>query len=128
MKSGKAIRGIAGVLLCAGGLCLALPTRYKEQTYSFNAHGCGLDTTMVQKLLFHNPPKLPSNSLVMAGSLELESMRGNAADLVAAQRDATAKYLEIPGASHVSILFSGAAMRPAQEWAAQVLHTSPVSA
>ena len=248
MKSGKAIRGIAGVLLCAGGLWLALPTPYKEQTYIFNADGCRLETTMVEKpgatvqgsvvlfhgisankkimsylargfaeqgmrvfvpdlpghgrtpgpfsparaeqcgeallrelltrgvidanrtilaghsmggaiaariparvpvagliaispapmraehgvteekLLFHNPPELPSNSLVMAGSLELESMRGNAADLVAAQRDATAKYLEIPGASHVSILFSGAAMRPAQEWAAQVLHTSPVSA
>src|SRR5256712_10102135 len=248
MKSRQAIRAVAGVLLCAVGLWLALPTPYRERTYIFNADGCRLETTVVEKqqggsqgavllfhgisankkimsylargfaeqglrvyvpdlpghgrtpgpfsparaeqcgeallrellargmisanrtilaghsmggaiaeriaapvpvagliaispapmraehgvteekLLFHNPPELPSNSLVMAGSLELESMRGNAADLVAAQRDATAKYLEIPGASHVSILFSGAAMRPAQEWAAQVLHTSPVSA
>src|SRR5206468_12145354 len=49
MKSGKAIRGIAGVLLCAGGLWLALPTPYKEQTYIFNAEGCRLETTIVEK-------------------------------------------------------------------------------
>src|SRR5260370_9451707 len=34
-----------------------------------------------EKLLFSDPPELPPHSLVMAGSLELESMRGNAADL-----------------------------------------------
>src|SRR2546430_3819169 len=227
MKLRQAVRAIAGVLLCAAGLWLALPAPYKERKYIFNAEGCRLETTIVEKpgttaqvsvvlfhgisankkimsfmarglaeqglrvyvpdlpghgrtpgpfsparaeqcgeallrellsrgvidanrtilaghsmggaiaerlasrgpvegliaispapmraahavteekLLFHKPPELPSNSLVMAGSLELESMRGNAADLVAAQRDATAKYLEIPGASHVSILFSG---------------------
>lgn len=75
-----------------------------------------------EKLLFSDPPGLPPNSLVMVGSLELESMRGNAADLVAARRDATSKYLEIPGASHVSVLFNSSAMRAAQEWSAQVLH------
>ncbi len=78
-----------------------------------------------EKLLFRNPPDLAKNSLVMVGSLELESMRGNAADLVASQGDATASYMEIRGASHVSILFSGAAMRSAQEWTAHVLHLSP---
>src|SRR5713226_3726170 len=57
-----------------------------------------------EKLLFSDPPELPPHSLVMAGSLELESMRGNAADLVAARSEGTAKYIEIPGASHVSIL------------------------
>jgi pimeloyl-ACP methyl ester carboxylesterase len=78
-----------------------------------------------EKLLFHDPPELPPNSLVMVGSLELESMRGNAADLVASRRDATSKYLEIPRASHVGVLFSSAAMRSAQEWSAQVLHLPP---
>src|SRR6059058_5201303 len=245
MKSGKAIRGIAGVLLCAGGLWLALPTPYKEQTYIFNADGCRLETTMVEKpgatvqgsvvlfhgisankkimsylargfaeqgmrifvpdlpghgrtpgpfsparaeqcgeallrellspgvidanrtilaghsmggaiaervasrvpvaglvaispapmraahgvtpekLLFTDPPELPPNSLVIVGSRELQSMRGNAADLVALRNDATSKFLEIPGASHVSILFSGAAMRASQNWAAQVLRLAP---
>lgn len=247
MKS-QMIRAIAGVLLCAGGFWLALPTPYRERTYIINANGCRLETTIVEKpegaaqgsvvlfhgisankkimsytahgfaeqglrvyvpdlpghgrtpgpfsparveqcgeallrellsravidakrtilaghsmggaiaeriasrvpvagliaispapmrvahgattekLLFNGPPDLPPNSLVMVGSLELESMRGNAADLVATRHDATSKYLEIPGASHVSILFNGAAMRSAQEWSARVLHLPPTAA
>src|SRR5213082_2873638 len=81
-----------------------------------------------EKLLFTDPPELPPNSLAMVGSRELESMRGNAADLVALRNDATSKFLEIPGASHVSILFSSAAMGASQNWAAQVLHLSPAAA
>src|SRR5216684_8155901 len=87
------------------------------------AHG-----VTAEKLLFSDPPELPPNSLVMVGSLELESMRGNAADLVASRGDETAKFLEIPGASHVTVLFSGAAMRASQEWTAQVMHFSPAAA
>ena len=248
MKSQQAVRAIAGVLLCAAGLWLALPAPYKERTYIFNAEGCRLETTIVEKpasatqgsvllfhgisankkimsymarglaeeglrvyvpdlpghgrtpgpfsparaeqcgeallrelltrgvtdakstiltghsmggaiaervaarvavaglvaispapmraahgvtpekLLFTDPPELPPNSLAMVGSRELESMRGNAADLVALRNDATSKFLEIPGASHVSILFSGAAMRASQNWAAQVLHLTPSAA
>src|SRR5438477_7680398 len=248
MKSRQAVRAIAGVLLCAAGLWLALPAPYKERTYIFNAEGCRLETTIVEKpasatqgsvvlfhgisankkimsymarglaeqglrvyvpdlpghgrtpgpfsparaeqcgeallrelltrgvtdakstilaghsmggaiaervaarvavaglvaispapmraahggtpetLLFTDPPELPPNSLAMVGSRELESMRGNAADLVALRNDATSKFLEIPGASHVSILFSSAAMRASQNWAAQVLHLSPAAA
>src|SRR5438552_7614464 len=245
MKSQQAVRAIAGVLLCAAGLWLALPAPYKERTYIFNAEGCRLETTIVEKpasatqgsvllfhgisankkimsymarglaeeglrvyvpdlpghgrtpgpfsparaeqcgeallrelltrgvidakstilaghsmggaiaervaarvavaglvtvspapmraahgvtpkkLLFSDPPKLPPNSLVIVGTRELESMRGNAADLVGLRNDATSKFLEIPGASHVSVLFSGAAMRASQNWAAQVLHLTP---
>ena len=84
------------------------------------AHG-----VTAEKLLFNNPSDLSPHALVMVGSLELESMRGNAADLVASRHDATSRYLEIPGASHVSVLFSGRAMRFAQEWSAQVLHLAP---
>jgi len=87
------------------------------------AHG-----VTAEKLLFRDSPELPPNSLVIVGSLELESMRGNAADLVATRSDATSKYLEIPGASHVSILFSGAAMRSSQAWAERVLHLPPTAA
>src|SRR5260370_23751430 len=41
------------------------------------AHG-----VTAEKLLFTNPPNLPPHALAMVGSLELESMRGNAPDLV----------------------------------------------
>ena len=81
-----------------------------------------------EKLLFSDPPEPPSHSLVIAGSLELESMRGNAEDLVTARNDATASYVEIHGATHVSVLFSGAAMRSSQEWAARVLNLPPAAA
>src|SRR5947199_1743268 len=49
MKSRQAVRSIAGVLLCVVGLLLALPTPYKERTYIFNAGGCRLETTIVEK-------------------------------------------------------------------------------
>lgn len=81
------------------------------------AHGVS-----AEKLLFHDLPALPPHSLVMSGAIELESMRGNAADLVASRKDGSARYLEIPAATHVSILFGSAAMRAAQEWSAQVLN------
>src|SRR5690242_10741856 len=80
------------------------------------AHG-----VTAEKLLFSDPPALPAHSLVMAGSLELESMRGNAADLVASRNNEDASYLQIQGASHVSILFNADAMRASQKWSAQVL-------
>ena len=245
MKSVGAYRAVAGVLLCAAGAWLAIPTPYHEQIYFINAGGCRLATTILEKsgaapqgsvvlfhgisankkimtylaqgfaeqglrvyapdfpghgrspgpfstrraeqcgealvrellsrgaisadrtifaghsmggaiavriasrvpvaglitispapmraahgvssekLLFSDPPQLLSHSLVIAGSLELESMRRNAADLAASRNDGTTKYLEIPGATHVSLLFSSAAMRAAQEWSAQILQLPP---
>ena len=236
------MRAIAGILLCGVGLWLALPTQYRERTYIFNADGCRLETTIVEKpvggghgsvllfhgisankkimtywargfaeqglrvyvpdlpghgrtpgpfsparaeqcgeallhelllrgiigadhtilaghsmggaiaeriaarvpvagliaispapmraahgvtsekLLFSDPPDLPSNSLVIVGALEIASLRNNASDLVGTRKDGTTKYEEIQRTSHVSILFSSVAMRSAQEWAGQVLH------
>ena len=80
-----------------------------------------------EKLLFNDPPALAPHSLVMMGGLELASVRGNAADLVTSNPDGTSKYVEIPRASHVSILFGSAAMREAQEWSAEVLHLPPAN-
>jgi len=80
-----------------------------------------------EKLLFSDPPDLPPHTLVMIGGLELASMRGNAADLVTSSKDGTSKYLEIPRASHVSILFGSAAMRAAQEWSAFLLDLPPAN-
>ena len=84
------------------------------------AHGVS-----AEKLLFTDPPQLSPHSLLIVGSLELEPVRGNAADLVASQADGATKYLEIPGATHVSLLFSSAAVRAAQEWSAQILQLPP---
>src|SRR5437899_11992014 len=49
MKSRQAIRAIAGVLLCGAGFWLAVPTYYRERTYIFDANGCRLETTIVEK-------------------------------------------------------------------------------
>lgn len=247
MKSRQALRAVAGVLLCGVGLWLALPTPYRERTYIFNADGCRLETTIVEKkagggqgsvllfhgisankkimayfargfagqglrvyvpdlpghgrspgpfsparaeqcgeallrellargiirgdrtilaghsmggaiaeriaarvpvagliaispapmraahgvtaekLLFRDPPDLPANSLVLVGALEFASMRGNASDLVTSGNDKTTKYLEIPGASHVSVLFSRAAIQAARDWSAQILRLPATS-
>jgi len=81
-----------------------------------------------EKLLFSDPPQLLPHSLVIAGSLELESMRLNAADLAASRNDGTTKYVEIPGATHVSLLFSSAAMGAAQDWSRQILQLPPTLA
>src|SRR5258708_12116618 len=64
----------------------------------------------------------------MMGSLELASMGGNAADLVASRSDGTVKYMEIPGASHVGILFNRGTMRASQEWSAQILNLPTTAA
>src|SRR5260370_1971457 len=72
MKSGQAIRALSGVLLCGAGLWLALPTPYRERTYIFNADGCRLETTIVEKpgggaqgsvLLFHG---ISANKKIMS--------------------------------------------------------------
>src|SRR2546421_1513796 len=248
MKSRHAVRALAGVLLCATGLWLALAAPYRERTFLIDAGGCRLETTIVgkqeggaqgsvllfhgisankkimsyfargfadqglrvyvpdlpghgrtpgpfsparaeqcgeallrelltrgmidpdrtilaghsmggaiaeriasrvpiagliaispapmraahgvtaEKLFFSDPPMLPPHSLVMIGSLELESMRGNATDLAASRSDGTVKYLEIPGASHVSVLFNRSVVRASQEWSAQILHLPPTAA
>jgi pimeloyl-ACP methyl ester carboxylesterase len=245
MKKRNAARAISGILLCALGFWLALPTPYPEKTYIINANGCRMETVIVEKpegatqgsvvlfhgisankkimsfqargfaeqglrvyapdfpghgrtqgpfsparaeecgealvrellargaitpertilaghsmggaiavriasrvpvagviaispapmraahgvsaekLLFNDPPALAPHSLVMSGAIELESMRGNAADLVASSKDGSAKYLEIPGATHVSVLFGSASMRASKEWSAQTLQLAP---
>jgi pimeloyl-ACP methyl ester carboxylesterase len=247
MKSRQAVRALAGVLLCTAGVWLAVPTPYRERTYIFNADGCRMETTIVEKhvgggqgsillfhgisankkimsylargfaeqglrvyvpdlpghgrtqgsfsptraeqcgeallrellargmikadrtilaghsmggaiaeriaarvpvagliaispapmraaygltvekLLFSDRPDLPSHSLVVVGSLELRSMRRNAADLVATRSDGTATYVEIQGVTHVSILFNSIAMRSAQEWSSHALSLPPTT-
>ena len=74
-----------------------------------------------EMLLFQNPGPLPEHFLVIDGSLEPQSMRANAADLVASRKDA-AKYIEIRGATHSSLLFNRPVVRTFQDWTSQTLH------
>ncbi|HYL85336.1 MAG TPA: alpha/beta fold hydrolase [Candidatus Angelobacter sp.] len=80
-----------------------------------------------EMLLFHDSGQLPEHFLVMSGTLELESMRGNAADLASSRTDDSAQYIEIPQATHVSILFDSQALRAAQEWTSRAIHLSGVA-
>jgi len=66
------------VLLCGAGLWLALPTPYRERTYVFNADGCRLETTIVEKqqggsqgavLLFHGIPQTRKSCRISRGGL-----------------------------------------------------------
>ena len=75
-----------------------------------------------EELLFRDPPDLPPHSLVMVGALEPQSIRWSAAGLAVTRSDGTTMYEVISGATHGSILFSAAAVRSAQRWAAQVLN------
>lgn len=75
-----------------------------------------------EMLLYTNPPALPKNSLIIAGGLELKSMREAAADLQASRNDGTTKLSILPWATHVSLLFDPRTARASQEWAARILH------
>src|SRR5215472_51376 len=79
-----------------------------------------------EMMLYRDLPALPQRFLVISGSLELESMRGNAADLVSSPqipspKDMATKYVEIPHATHVSVLFSRQVVRTFQNWTAGIL-------
>jgi pimeloyl-ACP methyl ester carboxylesterase len=73
-----------------------------------------------EKLLFHYAGPWPQHLVVISGSLEPQSMRENDADLVSSRKD-SAQYEEIPGATHVSLLFSSAAVRSFQSWTSKTL-------
>jgi len=77
-----------------------------------------------EMLLFSDPGPMPQRFVVISGSLELQSMRENATDLVASRTDGTAQYSVIPGATHASLIFSRAAVRAFQDWTAKTLQLS----
>jgi pimeloyl-ACP methyl ester carboxylesterase len=74
-----------------------------------------------EMLLFHNPGPLPPNSLVISGGWEPSSMRDPAAALVRDPGDTSIKYVLIPRATHVSLLFDSRVAVQDAEWAARVL-------
>lgn len=74
-----------------------------------------------EMLLYQDPGPMPQRFLVISGSLEPESMRANAADLVASRNDGVAQLIVIPRSTHASLIFDRAAVRAFQGWTAKAL-------
>ena len=72
-------------------------------------------------LPFHNPPLIPPETLVISASFEPLGIREAAQDLITTQ-NVTSKYLLIPHATHVSVLFDRRVASAAGNWAAEALH------
>jgi pimeloyl-ACP methyl ester carboxylesterase len=81
------------------------------------AHGVPEDM-----LPYTNPPPLPPHTLAISGQFEPLGIRELAQDLITGNAAATGKYLFLPGATHVSVLFDGRVVRASQEWSAEALH------
>jgi pimeloyl-ACP methyl ester carboxylesterase len=80
------------------------------------AHGVRPET-----LLYQDPGPMPQRFVVISGLLEPESMRANAADLVASRADGTAQFISIPRATHASLIFDPSVVRAFQDWTAKTL-------
>ena len=85
------------------------------------AHGVPADM-----LPYRDPPPLPAHTLVMAAAREPLGIRELAQDLVAEDASGTSKFLFVPRASHVSVLFDPRVAKAAQEWVAQAFGSRDV--
>ena len=82
----------------------------------------GVPATM---LPYTNPPKLPPHTLAMSAAFEPLGIREITQDLVREGGDETSKYLFVPEATHVSVLYDRRVVRASQEWSAEALHFPP---
>lgn len=78
----------------------------------------GIPATM---LPFQNPPPTPANTLVISAALEPFGIRESARDLISVE-NVSSKYLLMPAATHVSVLFDARVAYALEEWAAEKLH------
>jgi pimeloyl-ACP methyl ester carboxylesterase len=76
-----------------------------------------------EMLPFPDPAPPPKNSLVISGSWEPEQMRAIAEAMVKDANDASSAFVEIPHATHVSLIFSSGTLGAAREWAKKLLGT-----
>src|SRR6266849_3558943 len=72
-------------------------------------------------LPYTDPPPLPPHTLAMSAAFEPLGIRESTRELVAGDAAATSRYLFVPGATHVSVLFDGRVVKAAQDWAAKAL-------
>jgi pimeloyl-ACP methyl ester carboxylesterase len=82
-----------------------------------SAHGVPPDG-----LLFGSAPATTANTLFIGGSWEPAAARETARDLVTGNSATNGKYLLLPHATHVGLLFDRRVARAEQEWAAEKLH------
>jgi pimeloyl-ACP methyl ester carboxylesterase len=73
-------------------------------------------------LPYTNPPPLPPHTLAMSAEFEPLGIRELTRDLITGDAAGTGKYLFLPQATHVSVLFDGRVVRASQEWSADALH------
>ena len=81
------------------------------------AHGVPPDM-----LPYTNPPPLPPHTLAISAAFEPLGIRDSTRDLIAGEAAATGKYLFMPRATHVSVLFDSRVVRASQEWTAETLN------
>jgi len=75
-----------------------------------------------EMLPYTNPPPLPPHTLAISAAFEPLGIRDSTRDLIAGDSSGTNKYLFLPQATHVSVLFDTRVVRAAQEWSAETLH------
>jgi pimeloyl-ACP methyl ester carboxylesterase len=80
------------------------------------AHGVPPDM-----LPYTNPPSVPPHTLAMSAAFEPLGIRDSTRDLITGEAAAAGKYLFLPHATHVSVLFDSRVARAAQEWSAETL-------
>ena len=80
------------------------------------AHGVPPDL-----LPYTNPPPVPPHTLSMSAAFEPLGIRDSTRDLITGEAAETGKYLFLPHATHVSVLFDSRVVRAAQEWTAETL-------
>lgn len=72
-------------------------------------------------LPYTNPPPLPPHTLAISAALEPLGIRDATRDLLRGDDASTSRYLLVPRATHVSVLFDPRVVHAAQEWSAQTL-------
>ena len=80
------------------------------------AHGVPPDM-----LPYTNPPPLPPHTLAVSAAFEPLGIREITRDLIAEDGGATNKYLLVPRATHVSVLYDPRVVHASQEWSAETL-------
>jgi pimeloyl-ACP methyl ester carboxylesterase len=73
-------------------------------------------------LPYTNPPPLPPHTLAISAEFEPLGIRELTRDLITGDAAGTGKYLFLPQATHVSVLFDGRVVGASQEWSANALH------
>jgi pimeloyl-ACP methyl ester carboxylesterase len=72
-------------------------------------------------LPYTNPPALPPHTLAISAAFEPLGIREITRDLVEGSDSGTSKYLFMPHATHVSVLYDNRVVRASQEWSAEAL-------